>query len=68
LGSSGDDVTEGREELERGELHDLYASRHTVRVITLSITGWAGHVARVGEKRGAYKVFGKETWRKETRA
>jgi len=27
---------------------------------------WAGHVARVGEKRGVYMVLMGETWRKET--
>jgi hypothetical protein len=63
----GDEVTEEWKELDSKELHDLYASRHTVRVVTSSVKGWAGHVARVGEKRGVYKVFGRETWRKETR-
>jgi hypothetical protein len=67
LGSTGDEVTGEWKELAREELHDLYASRRIVRVITLSIKGLAGHVARVGEERGAYKVFWGETWRKETR-
>jgi len=38
------------------ELNDLYSSPNAVRLIE-SRSRWAGHVARMGEKRGAYRVL-----------
>jgi hypothetical protein len=40
-----------------GELHDLYSSPNIVRVIKSRRMRWAGHVARMGEGRGAYRVL-----------
>jgi hypothetical protein len=39
------------------ELHDLYSSPNVVRVIKSRRMRWAGHVARVGEGRGVYRVL-----------
>jgi hypothetical protein len=39
------------------ELHDLYSSPDIVRVIKSRRTRWAGHVARMGEGRGVYRVL-----------
>ena len=39
------------------ELNDLYCSPNTVRVIKFRRNRWAGHVARMGEERGAYRVL-----------
>jgi len=39
------------------ELNDLYSSANIVRVIKSRRMRWAGHVARMGEKRGAYRVL-----------
>jgi len=39
------------------ELSDLYASPNIVRVIKSRRMRWAGHVARMGEERGAYRVL-----------
>jgi hypothetical protein len=39
------------------ELHSLYSSPNIVRVITSRRMGWAGHVARMGEGRGVYRVL-----------
>jgi hypothetical protein len=43
--------------LHNGELHDLYSSPNTVRVIISRRIRWAGHVARIGEGRGMYRVL-----------
>jgi hypothetical protein len=43
--------------LHNDELHDLYSSSNTVRVIKSRRMRWAGHVARMGEGRGAYRVL-----------
>jgi hypothetical protein len=39
------------------ELHDLYSSPNIVRVIKSVRMRWAGHVARMGEGRGVYRVL-----------
>jgi hypothetical protein len=43
--------------LHNDELHSLYSSPNTVRVIKLRRMRWAGHVARMGEGRGVYRVL-----------
>jgi hypothetical protein len=43
------------------ELHDLYSSPNIVRVIKSRRTRWAGHVARMGEGRGVYRILGGRT-------
>jgi hypothetical protein len=37
--------------------NDLYSSLNIVRVIKSRRMRWAGHVARVGERRGVYRVL-----------
>jgi hypothetical protein len=39
------------------ELHSLYSSPNIVRVIKSRRMRWAGHVARMGEVRGVYRVL-----------
>ena len=39
------------------ELNDLYYSPNVVRVIKSRRMGWAGHVARMGDRRGVYRVL-----------
>jgi hypothetical protein len=41
----------------KDELHNLYSSPNIVRVIKSRRMRWAGHVARMGEGRGAYRVL-----------
>jgi hypothetical protein len=43
--------------LHNDELHDLYSSPNIVRVIKSRKMRWAGHVAGMGEGRGAYRVL-----------
>jgi hypothetical protein len=38
------------------ELNDLYSSPNIVRVIKSRWVSWVGHVARMGERRGLYRV------------
>jgi hypothetical protein len=41
--------------LHNEELHDLYSSPSIIRIIKARRMGWAGHVARIGEKRNVYR-------------
>jgi len=43
--------------LHNEELNDLYCSPNIVRVIKSRRMRWAGHVARMGEERGVYRVL-----------
>jgi hypothetical protein len=43
--------------LHNGELQSLYSSPNIVRVIKSRRMRWAGHVARMGEGRGVYRVL-----------
>ena len=38
-------------------IYDLYSSPNIVRVIKSRRMRWAGHVARMGEERGMYRVL-----------
>jgi len=43
--------------LHNGKLNDLYTSPNIVRVIKSRRMRWVGHVARMGEESGVYKVL-----------
>jgi hypothetical protein len=43
--------------LQYAELHDVYSSPDIIRMIKSRRMRWAGHVARMGEKRNAYSMF-----------
>jgi hypothetical protein len=53
----GDEVTGEWRRLHNEELYDLYSSPNIIRVIKSRIMRWAGHVARMGDMRGAYWVL-----------
>jgi hypothetical protein len=57
FGPKRDGVTEGWRKLHNEELHDLYSSPCIIRIIKSRIMRWAGHVARVGEKRNVYRLL-----------
>jgi hypothetical protein len=56
-GPQRDEVTGGWRKLHNEELHGLYSSPDIVRVIKARRMRWAGHVARMGEVRGAYNIL-----------
>ena len=60
------EVTEEWRKLHNEELNDLYCSLYIIRVIKSRRMRWAGHVARMGERRGVYRVLVGETKRKKS--
>jgi hypothetical protein len=50
-------VTGEWRKLHNEELRDLYASLSIIRIIKSRRMRWAGHVARMGEKRNAYRLL-----------
>ena len=52
-----DGVTGEWRKLHNEELYDLYCSPNIFRVIKSRRMGWAGHVTRMGERRGVYRVL-----------
>jgi hypothetical protein len=57
FGPKTDEVTGEWRRLHNKELHALYSSPNIIRVIKTRRLGWAGHVARMGERRGAYRAL-----------
>jgi hypothetical protein len=56
-GTMGDEVTGGWRTLRNEELHNLYSSPSIIRMTNRRRLRWAGHVARVGEPRNAYRIL-----------
>ena len=52
-----DEVTEVWRKLHNEELNDLYSSPNIVREIESRRMRWEGYVARMGERRGVYRVL-----------
>ena len=57
FGPKRDEVTGEWRKLHNEELNDLYSSPNIVQVIKSRRMRWAGHVARMGEMRGVYRVL-----------
>jgi len=57
FGPKRDEVTGEWRKLRNEELNDLYSSPNIVRMIKSRRMRWAGHVARMGERRGVYRVL-----------
>jgi len=57
FGPRRDEVMEEWNRLHNEELNDLYSSPNIERVIKSRRMRWAGHVARMVEERGVYRVL-----------
>jgi hypothetical protein len=57
FGPKREEVTGECRRLHNEELYDLYSSPNIIRVIKSRRIRWAGHVARIGDRRCAYRVL-----------
>jgi hypothetical protein len=57
FGTKRDEVTGGWRELHNEKLHSLYFSSNIIRMIKSRKMRWAGHVARMEEKRNEYSIL-----------
>jgi hypothetical protein len=57
FGPKRDGVTGGWRKLHNEELHNLYSSPNIIRIIKSGRMRWAGHVARMGDKRNVYRLL-----------
>jgi hypothetical protein len=57
FGRKRDEVTGEWRKLHNEELHDLYSSPIIIRIKKARLMRWAGHVARMGEERNAYRLL-----------
>jgi hypothetical protein len=57
FGAAWDEVTGEWRKLHKEELSDLDCSPNIVRVIKSRRMRWEGHVARIEERRGVYRVL-----------
>jgi hypothetical protein len=57
FGRKRDEATGEWTRLHNEELNDVYSSPNIIRVIKSKRMRSAGHVARMGEKRGAYRIL-----------
>jgi hypothetical protein len=56
FGPKRDEVIGGWRKLNNVELHNLYCSPRIIKMIKSRRMRWAGHVARMGEKRNPYRI------------
>jgi len=57
FGPKRDEVTGDWRKLHNEELNNLYSSPNIVRVVKSRRIRWAGHVARMEDGRGVYRVL-----------
>jgi PAS domain-containing protein len=57
FGLKRNEVMGGCRRLHNEELRDSYSSPSIIRIIKSGRMRWAGHVARMGEKRNAYRLL-----------
>jgi hypothetical protein len=57
FGPKRDEVRGGWRKLHNAELRNFYSSPSIIRMIKSRRMRWAGHVARMGEKRNGYRIL-----------
>jgi len=57
FGTKRGDVTGEWRRLLNTEVCNLYSSPHTIWIVESKRIMWARHVARIGDRRGAYRVL-----------
>jgi hypothetical protein len=57
FGSKRDEVTGEWTKLHNEELHHFYSSPSIIRIMKARRMRWAGHVARIRDKRNAYRLL-----------
>jgi hypothetical protein len=62
FGPKRDKISGEWRKLHTEELHDLYPSPNIIRVIKSRRMAWAGHIARVGGRKGLYRSL---VWKPE---
>jgi hypothetical protein len=61
-----DEMTGGWRKLHYEELHNVYSSSNSIRMIKSGMR-WAGHLACMGEKRNAFRISVGKPQRETTR-
>ena len=57
FGPKRDDQTGEWRKLHNGELHDLYGKPDIIGIVKSRRLRWAGHVTRMGNERGTWKLL-----------
>jgi hypothetical protein len=57
FGPKRDEATRGWRKLQNEEIHSLHYAPRMIRMIKSRRMRWAGHVARMGAKRSAYRIL-----------
>jgi hypothetical protein len=57
FGPKRDEATGEWRKLHNEELHDLYSSPSIIRIIKARRKRWAGHVARMRDRRNSYRLL-----------
>jgi hypothetical protein len=57
FGPRRDEVTGDWRKLHNEKLHNFYSSPNIIRMIKSRRIKWAGHIARMGQKRNAYRIL-----------
>jgi hypothetical protein len=57
FGPKRDEMAGRWRRLQNEELHDLYSLLNIIRMYKTRKIRWEGHVARMGEKRSAYRLL-----------
>jgi hypothetical protein len=57
FGPKKDEVMGGWRKMHNEELHNVFSSPSVIRMIESRTMRWAGHKARMGENRHAYRIL-----------